>query len=99
MQDELRQQAVAAAEQATAQLESLAFGAIDKVLLADVTAAEAEGAAYFTVSWSIVSMGMEDNRVNMVVLPEFLEEDGVADLGAQMAAYVVDKVLTDAQEG
>lgn len=98
MHDELRQQAQAAAEQATVQLEALAFGAIDRVALADVEAGADEGTTFFIVRWSIESMGMVDSLVSMVILPEFLGEGGVADLAEQMAAYIVDKVLAEAQE-
>jgi hypothetical protein len=86
-----------AAIKATEQLRSLAFGAIEKVLVAGVEMGSDEGVEYYTVSWSVVSMGMEDSRVNMVILPEFLGEDGGSDLAAQMAAYVVDTVLEGAQ--
>jgi hypothetical protein len=99
MLDELRRICEEAAAEATAQLESLAFGAIDQVLLSDVMAASDEGTNYFKVSWSVVSMGMEDSRVSMVILPEFLGDEGISELAEQMAAYVVDKVLNEAQEG
>jgi hypothetical protein len=95
----LRQLAEAAAALATAQLELMAFGAIDEILVAGVEAGQDEGLGYFTVSWSVVSMGMEDSRVSMVILPEFLDEgDPDDDLAVQMAAYVVDKVLTGVQD-
>jgi len=98
MQEELRQLAELAAHEATAQLGALAFGAIDRVVLADVEAGTDEGVDYFTVSWSVVSMGIEDSRVRMVILPEFFDDDPEGDaLVEQMAAYVVDRVLEEAQ--
>ncbi|HES58615.1 MAG TPA: hypothetical protein ENO21_04205, partial [Firmicutes bacterium] len=75
MHELIHELAGAAAAEATAQLKSLAFGAIDKVLVAGIEAGSDEGTEYFTISWSVVSMGMEDSRVSMVILPEFLDED------------------------
>lgn len=97
MREMIHELAGAAAAEATAHLESLAFGAIDKVLVAGVEAGSDEGVEYYTVSWSVVSMGLEDSRVNMVILPEFLDEGSGLELAAQMAAYVVDSVLDGAQ--
>lgn len=99
MLQEIRRLAGLAAEEATAQLGALAFGAIDQVVLADVEPGIDEKVEYFAVSWSVVSMGTEDSRIKMVILPEFLDEDQEGDaLAEQMAAYIVDKVLADAQE-
>ncbi len=98
VRDEIHELAGAAAVEATAQLKSLAFGAVDKVLLSGVHAGVDQGTEYYIVSWSVVSMGMEDSHISMVILPEFLEDGGGPALAVQMAAYVVDKVLDGAQD-